>query len=227
MDGKTIQHRVRLLKMNLPSTIYHVSLQKCALHLCEGPLVNYKNGRFCQVHLDLADLCGIIPCGRPVHQPGALTCDNQLHIAWQQQYNNRFSCLSFPGVQRVICRQQMAADNSGIIPALRVELGPLGDTPGDQVVHTFREKSIYCLQKVQWACASPSDEVNVTGQRALLKFSPFLIEFGWTTPSRSPVSLRTMTLVVFFDTSSRKIPTVRGFAQLNLWWMPGIISGTA
>ncbi|KAJ7347200.1 hypothetical protein DFH08DRAFT_1001888, partial [Mycena albidolilacea] len=137
MDGKTIQHR------------------KCALHLCEGPLVNYKNGRFCQVHLDLGDLCGIIPCGRPVHQPGALTCDNQLHIAWQQQYNNRFSRLSFPGVQRVIRRQQTAADNGGVIPALRVELGPLGDTPGDQVAHTFRAKSIYCLQTVQWACGFP------------------------------------------------------------------------
>ncbi|KAJ7873631.1 hypothetical protein B0H14DRAFT_3083488 [Mycena olivaceomarginata] len=120
MDGKTIQHR------------------KCALHLCEGPLVNYKNGRFCQVHLDLADLCGIIPCGRPVHQPG-------------QQYNNRFSRLSSPGVQRVIRRQQMAADNGGIIPALRVELGPLGDTPGDQVVHTFRAKSIYsCGFPIGW-----------------------------------------------------------------------------
>ncbi|KAJ7677398.1 hypothetical protein B0H14DRAFT_3101937 [Mycena olivaceomarginata] len=137
MDGKTIQHR------------------KCALHLCEGPLVNYKNGQFCQVHLDLADLCGIIPCGHPVHQPGALTCDNQLHIAWQQQSNNRFSRLSFPGIQRVIRRQQTAADNGGIIPALRVELGPLGDTPGDQVVHTFRAKSIYCLQTVQWACGPP------------------------------------------------------------------------
>ncbi|KAJ7787216.1 hypothetical protein B0H14DRAFT_3581083, partial [Mycena olivaceomarginata] len=127
MDGKTIQHR------------------KCALHLCEGPLV----------HLDLVNLCGIIPCGRPVHQPGALTCDNQLHIAWQQQYNNRFSRLSFPGVQRVIRRQQTAADNGGVIPALRVELGPLGDTPGDQVVHTFRAKSTYCLQTVQWACGFP------------------------------------------------------------------------
>ncbi|KAJ7789523.1 hypothetical protein B0H14DRAFT_3891800 [Mycena olivaceomarginata] len=91
----------------------------------------------------------------PVHQPGALTCDNQLHIAWQQQYNNRFSRLSFPGVQRVIRRQQTAADNGGVIPALRVELGPLGDTPGDQVVHTFRAKSIYCLQTVQWACGFP------------------------------------------------------------------------
>ncbi|KAJ7836766.1 hypothetical protein B0H14DRAFT_3870690 [Mycena olivaceomarginata] len=137
MDGKTIQHC------------------KCALHLCEGPLVNYKNGRFCQVHLDLVNLCGIIPCGRPVHQPGALTCDNQLHIAWQQQYNNRFSRLSFPGVRRVIRRQQTAADNSGVIPALRVKLGPLGDTPGDQVVHTFRAKSTYCLQTVQWAWGFP------------------------------------------------------------------------
>ncbi|KAJ7859830.1 hypothetical protein B0H14DRAFT_3863971 [Mycena olivaceomarginata] len=137
MDGKTIQHR------------------KCALHLCEGPLVNYKNGRFCQVHLDLVNLCGIIHCGRPVHQPGALTCDNQLHIAWQQQYNNRFSRLSFPGIQRVIRRQQTAADNGGVIPALRVELGPLGDTPGDQVVHTFWAKSTYCLQRVQWACGFP------------------------------------------------------------------------
>ncbi|KAJ7318782.1 hypothetical protein DFH08DRAFT_819670 [Mycena albidolilacea] len=137
MDSKTIQHR------------------KCALHLCEGPLVNYKNGQFCQVHLDLAKLCGIIPCGHPIHQPGVLTCDNQLHITWQQQYNNRFSCLSFPGIQQVIRHQKTAADNGGVIPTLCVGLGPLGDTPGDQVVHTFWVKSTYCLQTVQWACGFP------------------------------------------------------------------------
>ncbi|KAJ7722911.1 hypothetical protein B0H14DRAFT_3623551, partial [Mycena olivaceomarginata] len=83
------------------------------------------------------------------------TIQHCLHIAWQQQYNNRFSRLSFPGIQRVIRHQQTAADNGGVIPALRIELGPLGDTPGDQVVHTFRAKSTYCLQTAQWACGFP------------------------------------------------------------------------
>ncbi|KAJ6458602.1 hypothetical protein C8R47DRAFT_939491, partial [Mycena vitilis] len=28
-------------------------------------------------------------------------------------------------------------------------------TPGEQVVHTFKAKTIYCLQTVQWACGVP------------------------------------------------------------------------
>ncbi|KAJ6617295.1 hypothetical protein B0H10DRAFT_2384459 [Mycena sp. CBHHK59/15] len=70
MDGKTIKHR------------------KCALDECERPLVNYKNGRFCNVPINLQDICGIIPCGLPV-------------------------------------------------------------------VHTFKAKTIYCLQTVQWVCGAP------------------------------------------------------------------------
>ncbi|KAJ6614466.1 hypothetical protein B0H10DRAFT_2044853 [Mycena sp. CBHHK59/15] len=126
MDGKTIKHR------------------KCALDECERPLVNYKNGRFCDVHINLQDICGIIPCGLPVRHAGALTCATQSHIDWQRQYANRFSRLSFPGVRRVIRRQQ--------------ELGATcspGDTPGGEVVHTFKAKTIYCLQTVQWACGAP------------------------------------------------------------------------
>ncbi|KAJ7447700.1 hypothetical protein FB451DRAFT_1147886 [Mycena latifolia] len=138
MDGKTIRHR------------------KCALDECENPLVNYKNGRFFQTHLTLRDVCGIVPCGLPVRHPGALTCATESHIQWQRQYDNRFSPLSFPGVRRVIRRQQGLADGHGVPgPTLQVSLESLGDTPGDQVVHTFKAKSIYCLQTVQLACGFP------------------------------------------------------------------------
>ncbi|KAJ6595103.1 hypothetical protein DFH09DRAFT_1413020 [Mycena vulgaris] len=135
MDGKTIKHR------------------KCALDMCEAPLVNYKDGRFCDAHLHLKDFCGIITCGREAHSPGALTCDTQSHIDWHRQYENRFGHLSFPGVQRVMRRQQEEASRSG--PELRAELPALGDTPGEQVAHTFKAKTIYCLQTVQWACGYP------------------------------------------------------------------------
>ncbi|KAJ7321319.1 hypothetical protein DFH08DRAFT_917265 [Mycena albidolilacea] len=138
MDGKTISHR------------------KCVLDICEGPLVNYKDGRFCDGHSNLCDVCGIIPCGRPVRQPGALMCDDLLRIDWQRKYDNRFSRMSFPGVQRVIRRQQADGENGGETgPALCIELGALGETPGNQVIHSFRAKTTYCLQTVQWACGYP------------------------------------------------------------------------
>ncbi|KIM80458.1 hypothetical protein PILCRDRAFT_73157, partial [Piloderma croceum F 1598] len=38
MDGKSLKHR------------------KCTLVDCQGPLVNYKNGRFCDLHLDMRDI---------------------------------------------------------------------------------------------------------------------------------------------------------------------------
>ncbi|KAF7342706.1 hypothetical protein MSAN_02028500 [Mycena sanguinolenta] len=140
MDGKTIPH------------------EKCALDECERPLVNYKNGRFCEVHLNLQEKCGIIPCGLPVRQVGALTCTTESHIEWERQYSARFFRLTFPGVRRVIRQQQGLADNEtahGHGPTLRVSLPALGDTPGDQVVHTFKAKYTYCLQTVQLACGYP------------------------------------------------------------------------
>ncbi|KDR77843.1 hypothetical protein GALMADRAFT_65875 [Galerina marginata CBS 339.88] len=97
MDGKTITHRI------------------CALDACNKPLVNYKNGRFCEDHLNLIGICGIIPCGHDPNGP------------------------------------RPAA------PTLRVQdqLPNLQDLPGGQVVHTFRAKSTYCLQTIQWACGIP------------------------------------------------------------------------
>ncbi|KAK6996147.1 hypothetical protein R3P38DRAFT_2655422 [Favolaschia claudopus] len=138
MDGKNIPH------------------QKCALDQCERPLVNYKNGRFCEVHLNLQNVCGIVPCGLPVRSPGALTCATESHIQWHRDYSSRFARLSFPGVRRVIRRQQEHSGSSEQHgPTLEVALPPLGDTPGNQVVHTFKAKSTYCLQTVQWACGYP------------------------------------------------------------------------
>ncbi|KAJ7128728.1 hypothetical protein C8R44DRAFT_615596 [Mycena epipterygia] len=141
MDGKTITHRT------------------CAVSICEKPLVNFKNGRFCMDHLDMRNICGIIPCGRPIQFDGAVTCDDEAHMNWHQKYLNRFSRLSFPGVQRVI-RRQAAGQNQGntpqtTAPSLHSELPELNGTPGDSVVHTFRARTTYCLQTVQWSCGCP------------------------------------------------------------------------
>ncbi|KAF8146196.1 hypothetical protein K438DRAFT_1910755 [Mycena galopus ATCC 62051] len=93
MDRKTIRHR------------------KCALGECEDPLVNYKNGRFCQTHMNLRDICGILPCGLP---------------------------------------------NDGVHgPTLQFSIADLDDTPGNEVVHTFKAKSTYCIQTIQLACGFP------------------------------------------------------------------------
>lgn len=106
-----------------------------------------------------------MPCGRSISAPGALTCDDPVHRDWQKKYAARFSRLSYPGVRRVIRRQtdraasneQVRTNNGGAQPTMQVygRLPAMHETPGDQVVHTFRAKSIYCLQTVQWACGVP------------------------------------------------------------------------
>ncbi|KAJ8463054.1 hypothetical protein ONZ51_g10504 [Trametes cubensis] len=63
MDGKTVTHR------------------KCALDDCRGPLMDFRSGRFCEDHIALGNICGIMPCGEPVHSPGALTCGREDHKA--------------------------------------------------------------------------------------------------------------------------------------------------
>ncbi|KAJ7480983.1 hypothetical protein FB451DRAFT_1030862 [Mycena latifolia] len=143
MDGKTITHKI------------------CAVTICKNQLVNYKNGRFCEDHLDMRDICGIIPCGRPIHSPGALTCDNQAHKDWYSQYLNRFSRLSFPGVQRVIRKQYAGQSrfdtpqNGSTGPSLHATLPDLDGVSGAEVSHTFRARKTYCLQTIQWACGCP------------------------------------------------------------------------
>ncbi|KAJ7301275.1 hypothetical protein DFH08DRAFT_795200 [Mycena albidolilacea] len=144
MDGKTIKHKI------------------CSVDLCHKPLVNYKNGRFCEDHLDLRDICGIVPCGRAVHSSGAFTCDNAAHKDWHVKYLNRFSRMSFPGVQRVIRRQlggesrfDGQSETEGGGPSLRAELPDLNGVAGAQVSHTFRAGTTYCLQTIQWSCGCP------------------------------------------------------------------------
>ncbi|KAJ7087723.1 hypothetical protein C8R43DRAFT_939301 [Mycena crocata] len=136
MDGKTITYRI------------------CAVSVCEQPLVNYKDGRFCRDHLDMRDICGIVPCGRPVHSAGAVTCNLESHKDWHQKYLNRFSRLSFPGVQRVI-RRQNEANTPPTGPSLQTELPELDGVTGESVAHTFRARTTYCLQTVQWSCGCP------------------------------------------------------------------------
>ncbi|KAJ7884489.1 hypothetical protein B0H13DRAFT_2235352 [Mycena leptocephala] len=128
MDGKTLTHK--------------------------GPSGELQNWALCEAHLDLQNVCGIIPCGRAVHSVGALTCDDQSHIDWHKRYEDRFHRLSFPGAQRVI-RRQNGEDSATRGPSLQVQLQALGDTPGEDVVHSFKAKSIYCLQTIQWACGMP------------------------------------------------------------------------
>ncbi|KAK6981074.1 hypothetical protein R3P38DRAFT_3234901 [Favolaschia claudopus] len=137
MDGKTINHRT------------------CAVNTCDGPLVNFKNGRFCKTHLQMEEICGIIPCGRPVHSTGAVTCDDETHKEWHRKYLNRFSRLSFPGVQRVVRRQTEHGSQAASVPTLHSELPELNGVGGENVVHTFRARTTYCLQTVQWACGCP------------------------------------------------------------------------
>ncbi|KAJ7148041.1 hypothetical protein C8R43DRAFT_889261 [Mycena crocata] len=141
MDGKTITYRI------------------CAVTICQNPLVNYKSGRFCRDHLDMRSICGIVPCGRPVHSDGAVTCNDLSHKQWHEKYLNRFGRLSFPGVQRVMRRQ--AGQNDANTPqtqggpSLQSELPELNGVAGHAVVHTFRARTTYCLQTVQWSCGFP------------------------------------------------------------------------
>ncbi|KAJ6535275.1 hypothetical protein DFH09DRAFT_1284049 [Mycena vulgaris] len=109
-------------------------------------------------------------------------------------------------------RQQEEASRSG--PEFRVELPALGDTPGEQVARTFKAKTIYCLQTVQWACRYP------------VGWGPPNIS-GATTPNPNPVSSPMTTPVACCDTSSPRSLTVRGLLPRNSSWMPGTTAVTA
>ncbi|KAI1784902.1 hypothetical protein LXA43DRAFT_1119741 [Ganoderma leucocontextum] len=126
---------VRLAVMD-GKTITH---QKCAFDDCRNPLIDYRQGRFCADHLEARGGCGIVACGQPA-EPGEVTCDLNTHHTWYSQW------------------QQQApanAEEGGHRPSLQVQLPALEGTPGNEVVHTFRAKTTYCLETIQWSCGMP------------------------------------------------------------------------
>lgn len=90
-----------------------------------------------------------------------MTCDLGAHRSWYAKYFKRFKRLGFGGVQRVIRRQLPQPNLDPTRPAdppfapFTVELPALDDLPGTQVQHTFRARSVYCIQTVQWSCGAP------------------------------------------------------------------------
>lgn len=134
---------------------------------CHNPLANYRDGIFCEAHLELAAQCGIGDCTAPVTE-GSKACNDPAHEQWYQAYIRRFGRLSFGGVTRII-RRTVAAQASrfgggtgipqddqspGLSMNPRLPQGPNGED-GEAVIHHFRAGSIYCVQTVQWACGVP------------------------------------------------------------------------
>ncbi|KAJ7118705.1 hypothetical protein C8R46DRAFT_1364980 [Mycena filopes] len=140
MDGKTLKHKVGI-------SFETVAAGK---KLTMGPTRNVRS----------MIVSVLLPITRTVASVKSIwiSAYSVSHIDWHKQYEDRFHRLSFPGVQRVI-RRQMGAAEIGAHPvrgpSLQVQLQALGDTPGEKVVHTFKAKSIYCVQTVQWACGVP------------------------------------------------------------------------
>jgi CxC6 like cysteine cluster associated with KDZ transposases len=194
--------------------------------------VNYKDGCFCEEHLHLHGICGIIPCGAPV-QPGGQTCVNPSHVEWHRKWVNQFKRLSYPGVRRVIHRWNATAEenatnppapennNHATNPALHVQLPPLGDTPGKRVIHTFHAGTIYCIQTVQWACGSPIGWGKCYKSKSSPQVLAILDEIWASHPELKPSF---MMLVISSGILSPKTKTANGYKQQNLWLMHGITS---
>ncbi|KAJ7829366.1 hypothetical protein B0H14DRAFT_3088112 [Mycena olivaceomarginata] len=104
----------------------------CAVSTCNGPLMDYKNGCFCKDHHKMRSVCGIVACGHPVSK-GTVTCNNESHREWHRKYLNHF----WPQVKQLDLQPG---------PALHSELPELSGVAGDNVLHTFRAKTTYCLQ---------------------------------------------------------------------------------
>ncbi len=154
------------------------------------PLVNYKNGRFCEDHLGMAEICGIIPCGEPVTANHGVTCDRNTHQEWYSKYSQRFSRLSYPGVRRVIRRQQNSTPGAAPFTLnIEQQLPDLDDIPGNEVSHTFRARSgQYTVYRpfnglVEYQSAGES----VTTRKAHHKSSPSCPAYGKITKTSDPV----------------------------------------
>ncbi|EJD51060.1 hypothetical protein AURDEDRAFT_160202 [Auricularia subglabra TFB-10046 SS5] len=147
----------------------------CAVSDCEKPLVNYKNGRFCADHLKqgLDKRCAIGFCNRSVASESPV-CDIESHANWYRHYQNRFGRLSYQGVRRVVRGQAQSADPSAAPVQTRVHLPPIGEMPGNQVPHTLRPRSVYCIQTAQWACGYPIGWMKMYGSETLPQVYKFL-----------------------------------------------------
>jgi hypothetical protein len=101
-------------------------------------------------------ICAIDGCNRPV-AAGSPICAGPSHQTWYRTWKSRFGRLSFPGVQRVLRRNEAlrASEPEGARPTINVSLPAIGETPGINVKHTLRAGKVYCILTVQWACGCP------------------------------------------------------------------------
>ncbi|KAF7797854.1 hypothetical protein EIP86_009060 [Pleurotus ostreatoroseus] len=78
---------------------------------------------------------------------------------WYDEWAGRFARLSYPGVRRVVRQQRRMAEEAGNtgpgFPEHRVQLPALGNVEGQDVVHTFRAQTVYCVETFQYACGMP------------------------------------------------------------------------
>ncbi|KAF8507792.1 hypothetical protein JB92DRAFT_2600530, partial [Gautieria morchelliformis] len=147
MDSKTMVHRI------------------CTVKDCQGALVNYRHGRFCEAHITLARICGVDGCEVACVHKEAMTCDNAAHIRVYHRWCGQFSRESFLGVHRGLHTHHGTQADKGLpregAPAPgQVQPQGVEVPPGDPVAnldlgHTFQARHIYCLQTLQWACGVP------------------------------------------------------------------------
>ncbi|KAF7373439.1 hypothetical protein MSAN_00553500 [Mycena sanguinolenta] len=72
------------------------------------------------------------------------------------KYLSHFGRLTFPGVQCVTRRQaNNNSDPAQTGPSFQAEVPELNGVAGQNVAHTFRAQTTYCLQMVQWSCRCP------------------------------------------------------------------------
>ena len=94
-----------------------------------------------------------------------MTCARPTHVAWFKAWAGRFGRVSYPSVRRAIRQQRQNAAGLGQANPgghvgnhqleLRIHLPPLDDIPGDEISHTFRAQTVYCLETIQWSCGMP------------------------------------------------------------------------
>ncbi|KIJ22880.1 hypothetical protein M422DRAFT_276636 [Sphaerobolus stellatus SS14] len=159
-DGKTLKFRI------------------CAVPGCRGPLTNYATGRFCSTHIVKELECGVNACSTQVRKKGDFTCDNPIHIAKFYKYKSRFGNNNFLNVRRAISKKKPdwlpTSNNDGTAIEEEADEG-----------HTFRARTTYCLQTIQWACGVPiSWGICYESESPTQVFE--LLQYTWPKPEDRP-----------------------------------------
>jgi hypothetical protein len=144
---------------------------------CGGPLVNYRDGRFCEIHLPYEDKCGVQGCEQDALET-IPACEH--HQALYKQFETRFGRDRSMFANRRQVRRQNAIVTG---EAERMEWEPIPEQWDSTIKHYWQARHIKVVEIAVAACGMPISHTKFPFAEGTTDIARFMND---TWPADSP-----------------------------------------